>query len=113
MAIDDGSDWVPLACTLPAVERPVRVAEFDDFFTSLRRLDRWAPTRLDVAVPRDAEGTGRDLADRESGCCSFFTFEFEPAGPELVIHISVPPDHVEVLDALQARAAVSAHGRRR
>ncbi|MFD6394998.1 hypothetical protein [Nocardia sp. NPDC060259] len=25
-------DWVPDACTLPTVEQPIRVAEFDRFF---------------------------------------------------------------------------------
>jgi hypothetical protein len=29
-----------------------------------------------------------------------FTFEFEPAGADVVMHISVPSDRGEVLDAL-------------
>ena len=27
--------WVPEACTLPTVEQPVRVAEFDELFATL------------------------------------------------------------------------------
>jgi hypothetical protein len=33
--------WVPEACTLPTVEQPLRVAEFDDLFaTALRGIAR-------------------------------------------------------------------------
>jgi hypothetical protein len=67
-------DWAPDACTLPTAERP-RVAEFDDIFTSVVRAERQDPTRLDPEVPRAVEAAARDLARRESDCCSFFTFE--------------------------------------
>ncbi len=97
------SDWTPDACTLPTAERPLRVAEFDQFFTSVLRSQRPEPTRLDLVVPREAEAVGRDLADRESQCCSFFTFDFEPVGDDVVMHIGVPPTQIEVLDALEAR----------
>ena len=47
--------WVPEACTLPTVDRPVRLAEFDDLFaTALRGQQRLSPTvlrwRLDPAA---------------------------------------------------------------
>jgi hypothetical protein len=100
-------DWAPDACTLPTTERPLRVAEFDELFTALQRSERPEPTRLDLVLPRDVEAAGRDLARREGECCSFFTFEFESAGDDLVMHIGVPPEHVEVLDALQARVAAT------
>jgi hypothetical protein len=103
MAIPE--DWAPDACTLPTAERPLRIAEFDEFFAAVLQSTRPQPTRLDLVVPPAAETTGRDLADRESECCSFFTFEFEPAGDDVVMHINVPPSHVDVLDALEARAA--------
>jgi hypothetical protein len=101
MAIRD--DWAPDACTLPTAQRPLRVAAFDDLFTAVRRSQRPQPTRLDLVLPRAVEAAGRDLARRESECCSFFTFEFESLGDDVVMHIAVPPEHVEVLDALQAR----------
>jgi hypothetical protein len=88
MAIPE--DWAPDACMLPTLERPLRVAEFDEF--------------VDLVVPRAAEATGRDLADRESECYSCLTFEFEPAGDDFVMYISVPPSHVDMLDAREARA---------
>jgi hypothetical protein len=105
MAIPD--DWAPDACTLPTAERPLRVAEFNDLFTFVVRAERQEPQRLDLVLRRIVEAPARDLARRESQCCSFFTFEFESAGDDLVMHIAVPPEHVEVLDALEARATAS------
>jgi hypothetical protein len=101
MAIPD--DWAPDACTLPTAERPLRVAEFDDLFTFVMRAERRGPQRLDLVLRSIVEGPARDLARRESECCAFFTFEFESIGDGLLMRISVPPQHVEVLDALQAR----------
>ena len=98
-------DWAPDACTLPTEERPLRVAEFDDLFAFVVRAERREPQRLDVVLRRIVEAHARDLARRESECCSFFTFDFEPAGTDVVMHIAVPPEHVAVLDALQARVA--------
>lgn len=51
----------------------------------------------------DAEPVGRDLAARESECCSFFAFGFDATDSGLVMHIEVPDAQVEVLDALAAR----------
>ena len=105
MAIRD--DWAPDACTLPTAQRPLRVAEFDDVFTAVRRSQRPAPTRLELVLPGAVESAARDLARRESECCSFFTFEFESVGDDrgddVVMHIAVPPEYVGVLDALEAR----------
>jgi hypothetical protein len=102
MGVDKGRDWAPEACTLPTEQRPLRVAEFDVLFATVQRSRRPEATCLELAVPRDAEATARGLAERESECGSFFTFEFEHSGADVVMRISVPPDHVEVLDALAA-----------
>jgi hypothetical protein len=66
---------IPDACTLPTVDRPLRLAEFDDLFaTALRDVEILAPThagmRLSATVGL-AERV-RDLAARETECCSFF-----------------------------------------
>jgi hypothetical protein len=98
-------DWAPDACTLPTEERPLRVAEFDDLFAFVVRAQRRESQRLDVVLRRIVEAPARDLARRESECCSFFTFDFEPAGDDVVMHILVPRERVVVLDALQARIA--------
>ena len=96
-------DLVPDACTLPTAERPPRVAEFDDLFTFVVRAERRGPQRLNVVLRPIIEAPARDLARRESECCSFFNFEFESLGADVVMHIGVRPEHVEVLDALEAR----------
>jgi hypothetical protein len=103
----DDEDWAPDACTLPTAERPLRIAEFDDLFTFVVRAERREPQRLDLVLRRIVEAPARDLARRESECCSFFTFEFESIGNDVVMHIGVPPEHVEVLDALEARIAAT------
>lgn len=104
MAIPD--DWAPDACTLPRAERPLRVAEFDDLFAFVVRAERRQPPRLDLALRPIVEAAARDLAQRESECCSFFTFEFESVGDAVVMHIAVPPSQIEVLDAIEARVHV-------
>ena len=101
------ADWAPDACTLPTSERPLRVAEFDDLFTFVVRADRREPQRLDLVLRRIVETPAWDLARRETQCCSFFTFELESIGDDLVMRIGVPPEHVAVLDAIQARAAAT------
>ncbi len=98
------SGWVSPACTLPTVEQPLRVAEFDDFFRiAVQRSTRTRATRLDLMVSPESESTARNLAERETTCCSFFRFNFEHAADGLLMRIAVPTDHVDVLDALQER----------
>lgn len=94
------------ACTLPTVERPLRVAEFDQLFAdALQGIDRVTSTRLQLRLARSAEARARELTARETDCCSFFSFTFAPAGEEHVtVDVSVPDAHVPVLDALAARA---------
>jgi hypothetical protein len=94
-------DWAPDACTLPTSERPLRVAEFGDLFGHVLRWTRSEKTRLDLVLPSGIEAAARDLAQRESECCSFFTFEFEPVDDNIVMHICVPPSQVLVLDAIE------------
>ncbi len=80
------------------------MAEFDDLFAYVAALERVPePTRLDLGTAADVESAARDLARRESECCSFFTFEFDSAGEDVVMHIGVPPEQIAVLDAIEAR----------
>ena len=98
--------WVPSACTLPTTEHPVRLAEFDRLFrTAVHRATRTGRTRLELEIGVESEGFARDLASRETGCCSFFEFAFTPSAHGVVMRIGVPDSHVDVLDALQARVA--------
>lgn len=100
-------EWMPQACTLPAAERPARAAEFDELFaTALRGQRRLAPTMLRWRLDAAAESAARELADRESGCCSFFTFTFTRDGDIVLVDVEVPAVSAGVLDALAQRAAV-------
>jgi hypothetical protein len=98
--------WVPEACTLPTVDRPLRLAEFDDLFaTALREQQPISPTELRWRLDPGAEARARNLTARESSCCSFFQFTFAGDGESLRLDVRVPASHVEVLDALARRAA--------
>ena len=98
--------WVPQACTLPTGERPVRVAEFDELFaTALRGQQRVGPTLLRWRLYPATGPAARELAGREAGCCSFFTFTFALAGDDLQVDVEVPAASTGVLDALAERAA--------
>ncbi|MFD5266287.1 hypothetical protein [Streptomyces sp. NPDC058335] len=101
--------WAPRSCTLPTRERPLRVAEWDALFAErLTSLSRPRPLglRLGLAGGAGVEDRVRDLAEREGGCCSFFTFTTTVTGDGLVrLDVSVDLAHEAVLDALAARAA--------
>ncbi|WP_306358465.1 MULTISPECIES: hypothetical protein [unclassified Nocardia] len=99
--------WVAVdACALPSERQPSRVAEFDALFRdAVRGVERVSPTWLRLDLDGAAEARARDLAARESGCCSFFAFAFTTAGERLVhMDIEVPSTRVDVLDGLAARA---------
>ena len=100
--------WVPTACTLPTVEQPLRVREFDELFAkALVAVDRLLPTRLRMALAggEAVAAWARNLTARESECCSFFTFAVTMDGDDVEIDVQVPAAQVAVLDALAARAA--------
>ena len=98
--------WTTDACTMPIAERPVRVAEFDDLFaTSVRRVEsRGCEVRMYLSGGAGLAERVRDLTERETACCSFFTFGVDGSDRDLVLDISVPPDRREILDALAERA---------
>ena len=103
-SIDEG--WVPEACTLPTVEQPLRLAEFDSLFaTGLVGQERVAPHALRWSLDPKVESLARDLTARETACCSFFTFTFTAEPQSLRVDVQVPPAQVRVLDALAVRAA--------
>ncbi|MFD0733635.1 hypothetical protein [Planotetraspora mira] len=83
------------------------MAEFDALFAStLRGVERVGPTHLRLMLEGGAlvEATARELAARETSCCSFFTFTFTPGDQGLGLDIEVPMVHVKVLDGLAVRA---------
>ena len=95
--------WVPETCALPAADRPARLAEFDELLaTALRGPQRPSPTVLRWWLDPAAEPAARDLAARESACCTFFSFTFRRDGDALRLDVEVPAAHAGVLDALAA-----------
>lgn len=108
------SGWVLTdACTLPTVEQPMRLAEFEELFdSSLRGMRRESSgwLRLWLAGGGHVASRARDLTAREAECCSFFDFTVDHDGNEVVVDVRVPSDREMVLDGLaaQAEAALSA-----
>jgi hypothetical protein len=99
--------WVPDACTLPTVERPLRVAAFDGMFArAVRPASRPAPDTLQIVLPAGAAAAAQDLIAQETACCSFFAFTLRTSGDESVLEVRVPTTQVTVLDALQQRVEV-------
>jgi hypothetical protein len=95
------------ACTMPTTERPLRLAEFDALFaTAVRGIERRGhDVRMHLAGDEGLVAAVRDLAARETSCCSFFTFTVAGTDQDLTVDISVPPAHQRILDALTERAA--------
>ncbi|MFJ3658351.1 hypothetical protein ACIPPR_34230 [Streptomyces nigra] len=100
-------EWVPQSCTLPTKEQPLRIAEWDTLFSEhLTALSRPAThrLRLELSAASEVEDRVRDLAERESGCCSFFTFDITNDDGAVRLGIAVDSVHQPVLDALAERA---------
>ena len=97
--------WVPVACTLPTAERPLRLAEFDQLFADhLRSADRVGPHTLDLVLTGESRATVTDLTARETECCSFFAFTItEAPGNQVRVRVNVPPAYAAVLDGLSER----------
>ncbi|HYN94738.1 MAG TPA: hypothetical protein VES42_12890 [Pilimelia sp.] len=114
----DDQVWVPQACTLPTVDRPLRLTEFDALFaTAVRGVDTVGPThvRMRLAGPTGLAATVADLTRRESECCSFLSFAStaEPAddGEVLALDVRVPVQYADVLGALVQRVDSVSGGR--
>lgn len=102
---------MPGTCTLPTGEQPIRVAEFDRFFAgAVRGVRRPAPARLELLLTGGTEPAARQLAARESSCCSFFTFDFTTTVDGSVMGVGVPAAYLGVLDAIAIRAQAGISG---
>lgn len=107
----DATGWAPESCTLPTVERPLREQEFERLFRDhLRKVRRVTPTIAELELAAGSAEPARDLARRETGCCSFFSFDVRDGEEGVVLTVEVPPLNVPVLDALlvSATSATSA-----
>jgi hypothetical protein len=99
--------WIPEACTLPTAERPLRRAEFDEVFARAVSIERTTPSHARVQLVGRAGLAEQvaDLAARENACCAFFTFTVTPLpSGDVTFDVEVPAGHIDVLNALVARA---------
>ncbi|MFC9970252.1 hypothetical protein ACFVH6_05045 [Spirillospora sp. NPDC127200] len=99
--------WAPQACTLPTAERPLREAEFDALFAeAVTEVSRTASgqVRLRLRPEPPIAGRAAELAVRETGCCSFFTFTLTATGGGLALEVGAAGRHAEVVAALAERA---------
>lgn len=100
---------VPDACTLPTVQQPLRLNEFDALFQAhLRGVERVGPAHLRMTfVGEGAEAQVRDLSAREAACCSFFDFVITPDADQVVLDVKVPAAQQGILTALEGWAAAA------
>lgn len=107
MSVNATDEWAAEACTLPTVEQPLRRAELDDLFAhDVVGVRPTSPRELTLELRPAPEVAARaaDLAVRETGCCSFFTFALTMTEGRVELAISTASAHGAVLTALQARA---------
>ena len=79
----------------------MREAEFENLFaSSLTGAVRTSPTGAELTLTLESVPQARDLAARETSCCSFFSFEIREENRKAVMSITVKPAHTAVLDAL-------------
>ena len=115
----DQSALIPDACTLPTVEQPVRMAEWDRLFADVVAVSRDGERRgrLTFAAVPGLEPHLRDLSGRETACCSFFEFTVERGRDAdgrrtLTLGVEVPASRADVLDAWVTWAEDVRRGRR-
>lgn len=110
----DAAFRVPEACTLPTVERPLRLAAFDDLFAAaVLAVHRIDPVRLSLDLDPTPAVAARvaELTAREVACCSFFAFTLVIGAGTLSLQVATPPAYADILDALATRADARARSR--
>jgi len=100
--MDDTSDrtTVPIACTLDVSELPGRLTEWRhlaDHVVDRADIDQGIRVRFDRSV---SAADVADLAAREQGCCSFFTFTIHIAADGTTLDVTAPADARELVRAL-------------
>ena len=84
----------PEACTLPTVEQPLRRDEFDALFSEdVISVQQVSAERLRFGLRAHPEAAARaaGLAVKETGCCSFFTFDLSIGDGMVSMTVSTGP----------------------
>lgn len=98
-------------CMLPADEQPLRQREFDELFAvAVYGVVRESATTLDLLIDVEHDEVARDLAVRETDCCSFFEFAFRASSQadREWMRIAVDGRYVGILDAVATQATAAA-----
>jgi hypothetical protein len=106
-------NWVPEACTLPTVEQPLRRDEFDALFAEdVMAVEQVSArqVRFELRAQPEAAARAAGLAVKETGCCSFFTFDLSIGDGTVAMTVSTGAAHAAVLAALGERAAARVGG---
>jgi hypothetical protein len=97
----------------------LRLAEWDRLFaSSLVGVARERQTLLTLTLTASGGVAAevRELAGRESSCCSFFQFTVTPSGERVTVGVGVgvgvdvPPERADALDWIEARAVSATPG---
>lgn len=101
---------IPESCTLPTAAHQARQGEFEALFATALSAQRVGHLhlRLRFAGSDALANTVRDLAARESACCSFFDFTVCVDDDQVLLDVRVPPARAEVLDGMAALASAGA-----
>ena len=93
---------IPIACTLSASDARSQLSEWQGILShSVDNSERVSPNRLQLRFSADADiESVINLAQRESACCTFFSFSIEIATDHLLLIIEVPNEAVQILDQL-------------
>jgi DNA-binding transcriptional MerR regulator len=91
----------PIACSLGAVDQPVRRAEWYDILTAVTRRDVIAGG-VALSLPSDAVIASRvaDLAVREQACCAFFDFTLRIIDGSLILEVRAPESAADSVASL-------------
>jgi hypothetical protein len=113
------SGCVPAGCTLPAQRQPARLARWGELFAAtLVGATRAGPASMaftlaastgpDLAGVDAVASAARELARRESSCCSFFTFTVTVVGTAVLVEVGVTESRVDAMDWFGALAEPAA-----
>ncbi len=97
--------WVADSCTLPTLEQPLRQAEWEALVAGhLAGVRHPEPGQLILTLRggNTLREHLNDLVERESECCSFFTFTITATPQGADLGIGVDREHEPFLDALAA-----------
>ncbi|HEX5349664.1 MAG TPA: hypothetical protein VFW64_21610 [Pseudonocardiaceae bacterium] len=101
---------IPASCTLSTAQLPIRADEFGALLATSLRAERLDERRLRVSFAGGATKAAavRDLAARETACCSFFELTVSTVADRVLLDVQVPAARVGVLDGLAGLATVNA-----